>query len=42
MGTGKGSRKIDEFELYALVEKLTPEVFRQFKVKNQPKWYYQC
>ncbi|HBE43291.1 MAG TPA: citrate synthase [Bacteroidales bacterium] len=29
--------KIDEFELYALVEKLTPEVFRQFKGEQSAK-----
>lgn len=29
--------KIDEFELYALVEKLTPEVFRQFKGEKSAK-----
>jgi citrate synthase len=29
--------KTDEFELYALVEKLTPEVFRQFKGEQSAK-----
>ncbi|MGD0341636.1 MAG: citrate/2-methylcitrate synthase, partial [Bacteroidales bacterium] len=29
--------RLDEFELYALVEKLTPEVFRKFKGKRTAK-----
>ncbi len=37
MELAKEAGKIDEFELYALVEKLTPEVFRQFKGEKSAK-----
>ena len=37
MELAKEAGKTDEFELYALVEKLTPEVFRQFKGEKSAK-----
>ncbi len=31
--------RLDEFELYSLVEKLTPEVLECLKEKNLPRWF---